>query len=437
MNRDPHRGRTPHPEGSLHASVMQVAQGRFKILRHPIEKNDKLQAWDAADEFILNDVSEKLQTFVHPKVLIINDSFGAISVALNEYKPCAVSDSFISQAATRQNLALNQIDFDAVRLFDSLVLPQDKFDFILIKAPKTLAFFEDMLIRLQENLAAKTQVIVAGMVKNLSVSVWQMMAKYIGATKPSKAAKKARLIYAQVDADRIAPINPYPAYYQLENTTVQICNHANIFSHKKLDIGTRYFIEHLPQEDKYKQVVDLGCGNGLVGLIFSRNNPQAQLHFVDESFMAVASAEENFKQAVTTVKASFQAGDALTDFEDKSMDLILCNPPFHQQNTIGGHIALRMFEQSKRVLKQNGELWVIGNRHLGYHVSLKKYFPTVEVIISNAKFIIIKACNSMVSGHAPPAQGNPDAGRLRTRGSSAFRRVGGRRLRDLPRPRGT
>jgi len=374
-------------------TTMQVAQGRFQILRFPIEKNEKLQAWDAADEYLLQNVAEKLELDDQPSVLIINDSFGALAVALSEYKPYAVSDSFISQAATRQNLALNKIDVNTVRLFDSLVLPQEKFDFILIKAPKTLAFLEDMLVRLQDNVTANTQVIVAGMVKNLSASVWQMMARYIGATMPSKAVKKARLIYAQVDTDRIVPINPYPIYYPLENTAYQICNHANIFSHRSLDIGTRFFLEHLPQDDKYQQVVDLGCGNGVVGLIFSEKNPNAQLHFVDESFMAVASAEENFKQAVTTANASFQAGDALTDFADKSMDLILCNPPFHQQNTIGGHIALRMFEQSKKVLKPDGELWVIGNRHLGYHVSLKKFFSKVEVLVSNAKFVLIKASN--------------------------------------------
>ena len=75
-----------------------------------------------------------------------------------------------------------------------------------------------------------------------------------------------------------------------------------------------------------------------------------------------------------------------------SMDLILCNPPFHQQNTIGSHIAMRMFKQARQVvLRSGGELWVIGNRHLGYQVSLKKYFSKVELVASNAKFILIKA----------------------------------------------
>ena len=62
-----------------------------------------------------------------------------------------------------------------------------------------------------------------------------------------------------------------------------------------------------------------------------------------------------------------------------------------ENNTKFNNILI--IEQSKKVLKPGGELWVIGNRHLGYHVSLKKFFSKVEVMVSNAKFVIIKASN--------------------------------------------
>ena len=372
-------------------TTMQVVQGRFHLLRFPIEKNERLRAWDAADEYLLNDVSLKISVVENPRILIVNDSFGALAVGLHAVNPCAVSDSYISQLATCKNLALNQLAEDSVQLFNSLELPQGPFDFILIKAPKTLAFLEDILIRLQGALKPDTQVIVAGMVKNLVPSVWQTVERLIGKTVPSRAFKKARLIYASPDSQRNIPNNPYPVCYQLENTHYQICNYANVFSHQRLDIGTRFFLESLPQDNKYQQVVDLGCGNGVVGLIFAAKNSRAHLHFIDESFMAVASAQQNFNHAFQERSATFTVGDALTDFEHNAVDLVLCNPPFHQQNTIGNHIAMRMFKQAKSVLRTGGELWVIGNRHLGYQASLKKYFSKVELLSSNAKFIIVKA----------------------------------------------
>ena len=372
-------------------TFIHVPQGKFQLLRFPVEKDERLRAWDAADEYLLDDIAPKMAVFEAPRVLIINDSFGALAVALHAVKPFSVSDSFISQRATVENLALNQIANDNVLLFNSLQLPAGQFDFILIKAPKTLAFLEDMLIRLQAALKPGTQVIIAGMVKNMPASVWQTLERLVGKTTPSRAVKKARLIYACPDSQRILPINPYPVCYQLENTEYQICNHANVFSRKSLDIGTRFFLLHLPQDKKYQQVVDLGCGNGVVGLIFAAKNPAAYLHFIDESFMAVASAEQNFKHAFADRKASFRAGDTLSGFKPDCVDLVLCNPPFHQQNTIGNHIAIRMFKQAKDVLRPGGELWVIGNRHLAYQLSLKKYFSKVELLASNAKFTIVKA----------------------------------------------
>ncbi|NOQ13041.1 MAG: methyltransferase [Methyloprofundus sp.] len=372
-------------------TYIQITQGKFQLLRFPIEKHERLRAWDAADEYLLNDVAAKIDAIENPRVLIINDSFGALAVALHAVKPCCISDSFISQLATSENLALNQLESETVQLFNSLDLPSGPFDFILIKAPKTLAFLEDILTRLQGALSPDTQVIIAGMVKNMPASVWQTLERLVGKTVPSKAVKKARLIYATPDAQRIVPTNAYPVCYQLENTEYRICNHANVFSHQRLDIGTRFFLDNLPEDNKYQQVVDLGCGNGLVGLIFAAKNPKAHIQFIDESFMAVASAQQNFEHAFDDRSASFITRDALTNFEPDSVDLVLCNPPFHQQNTIGNHIAVRMFKQAKSVLRTGGELWVIGNRHLGYQASLQKYFSKVELLASNAKFIIVKA----------------------------------------------
>jgi len=108
--------------------------------------------------------------------------------------------------------------------------------------------------------------------------------------------------------------------------------------------------------------------------------------------MAVASAKENFYRAFGPErKATFRVGDGLTDFESASADLILCNPPFHQLNTVGDQIANSLFMVSKKVLRKNGELWIIGNRHLNYHINLNRLFGKHTAVAANAKFVILKA----------------------------------------------
>ena len=367
---------------------LSVALGCFQLRRLPYRKNDLLRAWDAADEYLLNHLAT-IPIADHANVVILNDSFGALAVALNRYRPTAISDSWLSQQATRNNLAMNGIADDQVRLLDSLALPDAGIDYLLIKVPKTLALLEYQLHRLKPLLNANCQVIAAGMVKTLPPTAWKLLERLIGPTRPSLAVKKARLIFVSVDQSLRLPENPYPQRYRLENSDFQVCNHANVFSRDSLDIGTRFLLQHLPENPEYRDFIDLGCGNGIVGVMLAQQNPQARLYFVDESFMAMASARENFAGAFADNRqAEFVVGDCLSDFPANSADCIVCNPPFHQQHTIGDHIAWQMFQQAYNVLRKSGELRVIGNRHLNYHLALKKLFGACRQVAANPKFVI-------------------------------------------------
>jgi 16S rRNA (guanine1207-N2)-methyltransferase len=368
--------------------------GCFQLKRLPFRKNELLRAWDAADEYLLNHLAIK-DISVRTNIVILNDSFGALAVALSVYRPTAISDSWLSQQATCNNLALNGIVEEQIQLLDSLSLPQAGIDYLLIKIPKTLALLEYQLLRLRPLLKADCQVIAAGMVNTLPPSAWKLLERLIGPSQPSLAVKKARLIFASVDQNLQLPVNPYPTRYQLENSELAICNHANVFSRDSLDIGTRFLLGHLPQNAEYRNFIDLGCGNGIVGVMLAKQNPQARIGFIDESFMAIASARENFVGVFADSReADFVTGDCLTDFPANSADCIVCNPPFHQQHTIGDHIAWQMFQQAHKVLRKGGELRVIGNRHLNYHLALKKLFGNCRQVAANAKFVIFSCLNS-------------------------------------------
>lgn len=374
---------------------LSVAQGEFELNRLPKRPRELLRAWDAADEYLLDTFAKQLKLPGDVRILILNDSFGALAVALNAYRPSAISDSYLSQQATRLNLAANGLPEHTVSLLSSLDLLEGVFDAVLVKVPKTLALLEDELIRLHPHLTPSSQVIVAGMIKTLPSSVWKLLERLVGPTTTSLAKKKARLIFASPDAGLVIQPSPYPICYRLENTDYLISNHANVFSRDSLDIGTRFFLQHLPFRQDACEIIDLGCGNGLVGLIAAQRCPLATVHFVDESFMAVASARDNFHRAFDGQReAIFRVGDGLMEVESASADLILCNPPFHQQNTIGDQIAVGLFKQSRRVLRKGGELWVIGNRHLDYHNYLDRLFGRHSVIASNSKFVIVKAVSA-------------------------------------------
>ena len=245
-------------------NLISIPQGHFVLNRLPLRRRELLRAWDAADEYLLNYLTEAELPAANARILIVNDSFGALAVALHAYKPLAWSDSYLGQEATRRNLAANALPMDDVGLVTSLDTPEGIFDLVLIKAPKTLALLEDELLRLGSHIQSTTRIIVGGMAKVLTASTWRLLEKTLGPTSTSLAWKKARLIFVTPDCALEPPDNPYPVRYKLEGTDFMIANHANVFSRDSLDIGTRFFLGHLPKWSDARDIIDLGCGNGVV-----------------------------------------------------------------------------------------------------------------------------------------------------------------------------
>nr|WP_320136153.1 methyltransferase [uncultured Amphritea sp.] len=374
--------------------TLAVPQGTFSLARYPIRQQETLRAWDAADEYLLNYLHDEQLLKSTSRILLLNDSFGALACALADYQTLSISDSFIAYQGMRNNLKHNRQDPDAVPFRHSLMdygVPDQPYDLVLLKITKSLAQLEDQLHRIRPYIDENTKIIAAGMVKAIHNSTLQLFESLIGVTTTSLARKKARLIFSVPNLTLPPPENSYPKSYTLENTDYRILNHANVFSRERLDIGTRFFIENLPTDQRYQHIVDLGCGNGIVGLMAAAANPAATISFVDESYMAVASAQSNFENAFPDRKAEYSVTDCLSGMPSDSYDIILNNPPFHQQNAIGDFIAWQMFNDAKASLKKGGELWVIGNRHLNYHLKLKKLFGHCTTVASNKKFVILKA----------------------------------------------
>ncbi|MDU4230131.1 MAG: methyltransferase, partial [Klebsiella grimontii] len=245
----------------------------------PNAEEEALQAWEAADEYLLQQVND-----VDGLTLIFNDSFGALGCALAERNPVSINDSYISELATRYNLRMNGIDEESVRFQDPLSELPAAPALVLIKVPKQLALLEQQLRALREVVTPETRIVAAN-------STLALFEKILGTTTTSLAWKKARLIFCTFTAPEVADA-PQTYSWQLDGTPWTIHNHANVFARSGLDIGARFFLEHLPANIE-GEIADLGCGNGVIGLKALALNPDARVMFTDESYMAVASSRLN------------------------------------------------------------------------------------------------------------------------------------------------
>ncbi|MER6605467.1 methyltransferase [Streptomyces sp. NPDC000927] len=379
---------------------LTTSEAGYELARFPEDPRDPFRAWDAADEYLLRRLEGADGTQpvgLSGTVVVVGDRWGALGTALAAHRPALITDSFLSQRATCANLERNGIGADAVRLLSTRDAPPDRVDVLLVRVPKSLALLEDQLHRLAPAVHAGTVVIGTGMVKEIHTSTLALFERIIGPTRTSLAVRKARLIFCTPDPAKARTPSPWPLRHTLPEgigpaSGRTVTNHAGVFCADRLDIGTRFFLGHLPARSGPDRVVDLGCGNGVVGLSAALANPEARVTFIDESYQAVASAEETFRaNAGPGAEADFVVGDGLTDVPPGSVDLVLNNPPFHSHQATTDATARAMFRGAHAALRPGGELWVVGNRHLGHHIRLRRIFGDCATVAGNPKFVVLRA----------------------------------------------
>ena len=94
--------------------VLTSPFAELDLIRQPDQPNEPLQAFDAADEYLLAHMAE------HPlpaqaRVLILNDSFGALAISLQgSVQVVSSGDSFLGALGLEKNLTRNGLPFDSI-----------------------------------------------------------------------------------------------------------------------------------------------------------------------------------------------------------------------------------------------------------------------------------------------------------------------------------
>ncbi len=142
---------------------------------------------------------------------------------------------------------------------------------------------------------------------------------------------------------------------------------SGIFSLKELDFGTGLLIENCKIPKKDSEVLDLGCGYGVVGMILKKHNPEVIMTMTDINDRAVKLSRQNCEEndiICTVIKSDIFSNP---DIHGKRFDVILTNPPF----SAGKKICTDIIKQSNEHLNKEGLLQLVAPHNKGGE-SLKK-----------------------------------------------------------------
>lgn len=367
----------------MNNNLLSTVAGDFVLKRYPARKQENLSAWNSADKLLIELLHAK--NFPAQSILAVNDEQGALAVSL---KPNALwTDSALSSIAIQDNLQLNKLS--PVAIVASTAAPDGNYSAVAMKIPKLLSYFEYQLAVLARALKPGTAIVAAGMDKHLSPRTAAILEHYIGHTTRHPGRHKARCFTAIKDARN--PIEPPKnALYYCDALDADLVSGANVFSRDKMDIGSRFLLDHIGQLKHVTHAIDLACGNGILGLVAKAKGICENVAFCDESAMAVASATANAAalKPNNMLNFGFYQGDGLLDYNGARADLVLCNPPFHSNHTVEDFVGRRLLAQTANHLQPSGTLCMVANKHLPYLPTLKTGFSRVEKLAQNKKFII-------------------------------------------------
>jgi len=213
--------------------------------------------------------------------------------------------------------------------------------------------------------------------------------EHVGPIAFSDAARHCVLYEANATEDRPAvDLSTWEQRFSVQAgaRTLSIVSLPGVFSHGRLDEGTAFLLCHLP-DDLQGEVLDFGCGTGVIGAAIKAMNPECEITLVDSNALALESTARTLAANGLSAK-SVRPSDVFTSVDGR-FDLIVSNPPFHQGVAINYDVVSSFLSACERHLDLGGRLVIVSNKFLPYEGLMAKSLDTVAVVAQDQKYKVL------------------------------------------------
>ncbi|MGF7121276.1 class I SAM-dependent methyltransferase [Rhodococcus sp. BE178] len=374
---------------------MLSAENLFTLMRRfPDVEAPNLFAVDAADRLILDEAADALGSVPGDSIVVIGDHYGALTLGTAvQYEVTGIrvhQDPLTGERA----LANNASTFELSDCYRSCGLGEELLAgarVVLLQLPRSLDELDEIADAIARYADPGVVVFAGGRDKHITPTMNEVLARSFVNVRASRGRQKSRVLIADTPRE-ISTAARFPISEHLDELDLDVFAHGAVFAGTQLDIGTRYLLEFLPRAlPDARTAVDLGCGTGILAVALALWRPEIEVVATDQSAAAVASAEATARAAGVGDRVRGLRDDAMASLPDASVDLIVCNPPFHVGAAVHTGAATKMFAEAGRVLRPGGEMWTVFNSHLEYKSGLARAVGRTEVVGRNPKFSVTRS----------------------------------------------
>ncbi|MCZ2858729.1 class I SAM-dependent methyltransferase [Blastococcus sp. VKM Ac-2987] len=359
------------------------------LRREPDVEAPDLVAVDATDRLLLDLAADLVAGCAGGEVAVVDDSYGALALGLaarhgltgvRVSQDLLVGERALAANAERVGLAGSS---RSLPLGPELAAGARV---VLVKAPKALDALREIAEVIAASAAPDVTVLVGGRVKHMTHAMNDVLGASFGEVSATLARQKSRVLVAR--GPRPGP-SSFPRQQVHPDPGLTVCAHGAAFAGTKIDVGTRALLRSLPEmAADARTALDLGCGTGVLATLLARSRPELRVLAVDQSAAAVASAAATAAANGVADRVTAIRDDAAATVPDRSVDLVVCNPPFHVGAAVVTTAADRLFAAAARLLRPGGELWTVYNSALRYRPALNRVVGPTRVAGQDPKFTV-------------------------------------------------
>lgn len=351
---------------------------------------------DAIDRIILREAARH-GTGAPGRTVVLDDLTGSLVAGLapelgpaSELGPLRVHcDSLTAERQARASAERMGVEVDIQPTLSPSVLTGA--ELVLLRLPKSLAALDEIAALAASVVNPDVLLIAGGRVRHMSRGMNAVLSQHFTTVSASLGQQKSRVLFATAPRADPASIT-YPRSTWQEDLALTVCAHGAAFAGRSLDLGTRFLLSFFDQmPTSAHSVIDLGCGTGILAAVLARRLPAAQVLALDDSAAACGSAAATAAANGVSAQVRVERRHALEGVADSSVDLIVCNPPFHRGTTRDSSVALELFAGAGRVLRPGGELWTVFNSHLPYLTALRRTVGSTKVIGQDRSYVVARS----------------------------------------------